>query len=397
LNGQRREPVLDSMTTRKSEIPMPTIIRSLGLAAALAGAGAAQAIQSKYNLAPPVTEIAREIHWLHWFILIICAVIFVGVFGVMFYSIYAHRKSRGAVAAQFHESTKVEIVWTIIPFLIVIAMALPATKTVVSMKDTSNSDLTINATGYQWKWGYDYLKGDGEGISLLSTLSTPRDQIDGGNDAARIANPHYLIEVDNELVVPVDKKIRMIITANDVIHAWMVPAFGVKQDAIPGFVRDTWFRAEKPGTYRGQCAELCGAEHAFMPIVVKVVTQEEYAKWVGQKKQEMAALADDPNKKWELAELMERGAKVYAANCQVCHQPTGQGVKGAFPALDGSPIVKGDKVAQLTLMLNGKNAMPSWKGLSDVELAAAATYVRNSWSNKPGEAIQPSDVKAARK
>ncbi|HYS12223.1 MAG TPA: cytochrome c oxidase subunit II, partial [Burkholderiaceae bacterium] len=312
---------------------MPTIIRSLGLAAALAGAGAAQAIQSKYNLAPPVTEIAREIHWLHWFILIICAVIFVGVFGVMFYSIYAHRKSRGAVAAQFHESTKVEIVWTIIPFLIVIAMALPATKTVVSMKDTSNSDLTIKATGYQWKWGYDYLKGDGEGISLLSTLSTPRDQIDGGNDAARIANPHYLIEVDNELVVPVDKKIRMIITANDVIHAWMVPAFGVKQDAIPGFVRDTWFRAEKPGTYRGQCAELCGAEHAFMPIVVKVVTQEEYAKWVGQKKQEMAALADDPNKKWELAELMERGAKVYAANCQVCHQATGQGVKGAFPAL----------------------------------------------------------------
>jgi cytochrome c oxidase subunit 2 len=324
LNGRRRKPVLDSMTTRKSEIPMPTMIRTLGAAAALAAAGAADAIQSRYNLPPPITDIAREIHWLHWFMLIICTVIFVGVFGVMFYSIYAHRKSRGAVAANFHESTKVEIVWTIIPFLIVIAMALPATKTVVSMKDTSNADLTIKATGYQWKWGYDYLKGEGEGISLLSMLSTPRDQIDGGNDAARIANKHYLIEVDNELVVPVDKKVRIITTANDVIHAWMVPALGVKQDAIPGFVRDAWFRAEKTGTFRGQCAELCGRDHAFMPIVVKVVTQDEYAKWVGQKKQEMAALADDPNKRWELADLMDRGAKVYAANCQVCHQANGR-------------------------------------------------------------------------
>jgi cytochrome c oxidase subunit II len=396
LNGQRRKPVLDSMTTRKGEIPMPTIFRALGAAAALAATGAAEAIQSKYNLAPPVTEIARDIHWLHWFTLIICVVIFVVVFGVMFYSIYAHRKSRGAVAATFHESTRVEIVWTIVPFFIVIAMALPATKTVVAMKDTSNADITIKATGYQWKWGYDYLKGEGEGISMLAALSTPRAQIDGGDDAARIANPHYLIEVDNELVVPVDKKVRMIVTSNDVIHAWMIPAFGVKQDAIPGFVRDTWFRAEKAGTYRGQCAELCGRDHAFMPIVVKVVSQEDYATWVAQKKTEMAALADDPNKKWELADLMERGAKVYAANCQACHQPTGQGVKGAFPALDGSAIVKGDKAEQIKLMLNGKNAMPSWKGLSDVELASAATYVRNSWSNKPGEAVQPSDFKAAR-
>lgn len=375
---------------------MPTILRSLGAVAALAATGAAEAIQSKYNLAPPVTEIARDIHWLHWFIMIICAVIFVAVFGVMFYSIYAHRKSRGAVAATFHESTKVEIIWTVIPFLIVIAMALPATKTVVAMKDTSNADLTIKATGFQWKWGYDYLKGEGEGISLLSALSTPRDQIDGGNNAARIANPHYLIEVDNELVVPIDKKVRIITTANDVIHAWMVPALGVKQDAIPGFVRDTWFKAEKTGTYRGQCAELCGAEHAFMPIVVKVVSQEDYSKWVAEKKKAMAAVADDPNKKWELAELVERGAKVYAANCQACHQPNGQGVKGAFPALDGSPIVRGEHADQITLMLNGKNAMPSWKALSDVELAAAATYVRNSWGNKAGE-VQPSEFKAARK
>jgi cytochrome c oxidase subunit 2 len=329
--------------------------------------------------------------------LIICTVIFVVVFGVMFYSIYAHRKSRGAVAATFHESTKVEIIWTIIPFIIVIAMALPATKTVVAMKDTSNADLTIKATGFQWKWGYDYLKGEGEGISFLSALSTPRDQIDGGNDAGRLANKTYLLEVDNEVVVPVDKKVRIILTANDVIHSWTIPAFGVKQDAIPGFVRDAWFRADRPGTFRGSCVELCGRDHAFMPIVVKVVTQDEYTKWVGEKKQAMAALADDPTKKWEMADLMERGAKVYAANCQACHQPNGQGVKGAFPSLDGSPIVNGDKAVQIALMLSGKNAMPSWKGLSDVELASAATFVRNSWGNKTGEAVQPSDFKAARK
>lgn len=375
---------------------MPTIIRSLVAAGATAAAGAAHAIQSRYNLAPPVTEIARDIHWLHWFMLIICTVIFVVVFGVMFYSIYAHRKSRGAVAATFHESTKVEIIWTVIPFLIVIAMALPATKTVVAMKDTSNADITIKATGMQWKWGYDYLKGEGEGISFLAALATPRAQIDGGDDAGRLANKTYLLEVDNEVVVPVDKKVRMILTANDVIHSWTIPAFGVKQDAIPGFVRDTWFRADKPGTYRGTCVELCGRDHAFMPIVVKVVTQDEYAKWVAQKKQAMAALADDPNKKWEMAELMERGAKVYAANCVPCHQANGQGVKGAFPALDGSQIVGGDKAVQIALMLTGKNAMPSWKALSDVELAAAATYVRNSWGNKSGE-VQPADVKAARK
>jgi cytochrome c oxidase subunit 2 len=362
----------------------------------LAAAGAAGAIQSRYNLAPPVTQIAREIHWLHWFMLIICGVIFVVVFGVMFYSIWAHRKSRGAVPATFHESAQVEIIWTVIPFIIVIAMALPATRTVVAMKDTSNADLTIKATGYQWKWGYDYLKGEGEGISFLSALSTPRDQIDGGNDAARKANPTYLIEVDNELVVPVDRKVRVITTANDVIHAWMIPAFGVKQDAIPGFVRDTWFRAQKTGTYRGQCAELCGRDHAFMPIVVKVVSQEDYAKWVAEKKKAMAAVADDPTRTWELAALMERGARVYAANCVACHQANGQGVKGTFPALDGSAIVK-DKAQQIAIMLDGKNAMPSWKTLSDVELGAVATYVKNSWSNKSGDAIQPAEFKAARK
>lgn len=374
---------------------MLTAMKTAATLAAATAAGAAHAIQSKYNLAPPVTQIARDIHWLHWFMLIICGVIFVGVFGVMFYSIWAHRKSRGAVPAEFHESTRVEIVWTVIPFIIVIAMALPATRTVVAMKDTSNADLTIKVTGYQWKWGYDYLKGEGEGISFLSTLSTPRDQIDGGNDAARKANPTYLIEVDNELVVPVDKKVRIITTAADVIHAWFVPAFGVKQDAIPGFVRDTWFKAEKTGTYRGQCAELCGRDHAFMPIVVRVVTQDEYTKWVAAKKKEMAAAADDPNKVWTLAELKARGAQLYATNCGVCHQAHGKGVPNAFPALDGSKVVA-DKAQSIAILLNGKNAMPAWRTLSDVELAAVATFVRNNWGNSFGE-VQPAEFKAARR
>ncbi len=369
-----------------------TTLRAAVAAIALAAAGSAGAIQSKYNLAPPVTQIARDIHWLHWMMLAICGVIFVAVFGVMFYSIWAHRKSRGAQPADFHESTKVEIVWTVIPFLIVIGMALPATKTVVAMKDTTNADLTIKVTGYQWKWGYDYLKGEGEGISFLSTLATPREQIEGRAPKSNT----YLIEVDNELVVPVGKKVRVITTANDVIHAWYVPAFGVKQDAIPGFVRDTWFRAEQIGTYRGQCAELCGRDHAFMPIVVRVVSQEDYTKWVAEKKAAMAAAAEDPTKTWTLAELQERGAKVYAANCQACHQANGQGVKGAFPALDGSAVVM-NTPQHIAMLLNGKGAMPSWKGLSDVELAAVATYVKNAWGNKSGAAVQPAEFKAARK
>lgn len=246
---------------------------------------------NQLNFTAPATKIMEEIHWLHWFMMIICLIIFVGVFGVMFYSIIKHRKSKGAQPASFHESTSVEIVWTVIPLLIVIGMALPATKTVVAMKDTTNADITIKTTGYQWKWGYDYLKGEGEGISFLSTLSTSRESIN--NLAPKSVT--YLMEVDNEMVVPVNKKIRIITTANDVIHAWAVPAFGVKQDAIPGFVRDTWFKADKVGTYRGQCSELCGAQHAFMPIVVKVVTDQEYTQWVAQKKKEMAATADDPS------------------------------------------------------------------------------------------------------
>ena len=347
------------------------------------------------NFHQPVTRIAEEIYSLHNLMLIICLVIFVAVFGVMFYSIYKHRKSVGHKPATFHESTAVEIAWTIVPFLIVIGMALPATKTVVAMKDTSNADLTIKVTGMQWKWGYDYLKGEGEGISFLSALSTPRDQV---VDPTKVKSDNYLIEVDNPVVVPVNKKIRLVLTANDVIHAWMIPSFGVKQDAIPGFVRDTWFRAEKTGVYRGQCAELCGKEHAFMPIVVNVVSDEEYKKWVDGKKKEIAANADDPNKTWTPDELIKRGEKVYAANCVACHQATGKGMPGAFPALDGSAVVNGPRAEQIKVVVNGRKGMPSFKQLSDTEIAAAITYTRNSWSNKAQENIvQPAEVLAARK
>lgn len=273
-------------------------------------------------------------------------------------------------------------------------MAWPATKTILAMRDTSNPDITIKATGYQWKWGYDYLKGDGEGISFTSNLSTPQPQI--RNEAAK--GTDYLLEVDNELVVPVGKKVRILTTANDVIHAWWVPALAVKQDAIPGFIRDTWFRAEKTGTFRGQCAELCGKDHGYMPIVVKVVTEDEYAAWVETKKAELAAAADDPNKMYTVDELSPRGAKVFAANCAACHQANGQGLPPAFPALDGSKVVLGSQDAQINLVMNGKSgtAMAAFKHLSDTDLAAVLTYTRNSWSNATGEVIQPSDIKMAR-
>ncbi|MBL0094091.1 MAG: cytochrome c oxidase subunit II [Piscinibacter sp.] len=285
---------------------------------------------NQLDLHPPVTQIAADQRWLHYFMLVICTVIFVAVFGVMFYSILKHRKSRGHVSADFHESVKVEIAWTVVPLLIVIGMALPATKTVVAMKDTSSADLTIKATGIQWKWGYDYLKGEGEGIGFVSTLDlTHREMSNSGKPPA---TDNYLLKVDNPLVVPVDKKIRIITTANDVIHAWMVPAFGIKQDAIPGFVRDTWFRAEKTGDFYGQCAELCGKEHAYMPIHVKVLSAADYTAWVDGKKKEMAALADDPAKEWKLDELVARGEKVYAANCAACRTgPTRPGSSFSRP------------------------------------------------------------------
>jgi cytochrome c oxidase subunit 2 len=361
-------------------------------------------VEHQFGMQAPVTGIAAYIYSLHNWMMVVCLIIFIGVFGVMFYSVFKHRKSLGHKPATFHESTTVEIAWTVVPFLIVIGMALPATHAVVQMKDTSNPDLTIKVTGMQWKWGYDYLKGEGEGISFLSNLATPRTQVgEPGVAPTEKRTENYLLEVDNPVVVPVNKKVRLVLTANDVIHSWTIPAFAVKQDAIPGFVRDTWFKAEQVGTYRGNCVELCGKEHAFMPIVVKVVSAEDYTAWVNGEKKRMAALADDPNKVWTIDELKTKGEKVYAANCVACHQANGQGVPGAFAPLVGSPVVLGHKAEQIAVLLNGKHsgkypsAMPSWKQLSDSEIASVITYTRNNWTNKADENIvQPSEVLAAR-
>jgi cytochrome c oxidase subunit II len=374
------------------------------IAALMALAGAAQAqVQDlpggpavrQLNLHAAATRIGVEISWLHWFMLITCIVIFVLVFGVMFYSIWKHRKSVGHKPANFHESVTVEVVWTIIPFIIVIVMALPATKVLVASKDTSNADLTIKATGYQWKWGYDYLTGDAQGVSFLSTIDTTHREISNAGAKGDVPND-YLLKVDNPMVVPVNKKVRIITTANDVIHAWGIPAFGVKQDAIPGFVRDTWFRSEKIGDFYGQCYELCGKEHAYMPIHVKVVSQDDFVKWSGDQKKLMAAKQDDPAKVWQLTDIVARGEKVYAQNCAACHQASGMGA-GPIKALNQSPIVlDADKTKEIHIVLNGKGAMPPWKQLSDTDLAAVISYTKNAWSNKTGQVVQPSEVLAQR-
>ena len=384
-----------------------------GLAAA-AASGAAHAIAWYFQT--PASKMAQDIDTLHQVIMWIIVVIFIGVFSFMFYACYAHRKSIGHKAAQFHENTTVELLWTVIPALILIVIAWPVTKVVIAQKDTSAPDLTIKLTGYQWKWGYDYLRGEGEGISFVSTLATPRDQIEGNAPKGE----NYLLEVDNEMVVPVGKKIRVITTAADVVHAWWIPAFGAKQDAIPGFLRDTWFRAEQPGTYRGQCTELCGKEHAFMPIVVRVVPEDQYTKWVGEHKKvaagaeapapvastapasaapAAAAAPVDVSKPLPLAELVSRGEKIYAANCVACHQATGQGMPAMkAPALAGNELVTGAEQAPIDTVLNGRpnTAMQPFKqALSDAEIAAVITYVRNSWGNKASD-VQPAEVKSRR-
>ena len=376
---------------------------SLGLGALLA-VQAALAVgdlpggpaKNQIDLHPPASRLAADIQVLHNWMLVVCLVIFLAVFGVMFWSIIKHRKSVGHKAANFHESVAVEIAWTIVPFVIVTVMGLAATKTVVAMKDTSNADLTIKTTGYQWKWGYDYIKGEGEGIGFLSTLDVAQRQL---SDAGKPAGDDYLLKVDNPMVVPVDRKVRVILTAADVIHSWMVPSLAVKQDAIPGFVRDAWFRADKTGDYYGQCVELCGKEHAYMPIHVKVVSQADYTAWVAAKQKELAAKADDPAKVWLLPDLVARGEKTYVTNCVVCHRPDGKGA-GPIKALDGSAIVQdAEKSKQIEVVLNGRNngAMPAWKALSDTELAAVITYTKNTWSNKTGQIVQPADIVAARK
>ena len=386
-----------------------TLVSLLGKAGIWAGAWVATAAHAVKDLPggpavnqldfhPAVTKIAEEQHSLHVFMMVLCTVIFVAVFAVMFYSIWKHRKSVGHKPATFHESMTVEVIWTIVPFIIVILMALPATKVLVAQKDTTNADLTIKATGYQWKWGYDYIKGEGEGIGFVSTLDNEHREM-SNNGAKGVDIDNYLLKVDNPLVVPVDKKVRIITTANDVIHAFAVPAFGIKQDAIPGFVRDTWFRAERTGDFYGQCQELCGKEHAYMPIHVKVVSAPDYAIWVQDQQKKMAAKLDDPSKVWALDDIVKRGEKVYAANCVACHQPTGKGA-GPIKALDGAAVVlDADNTKQIRILLNGQNngSMPAWKQLSDTEIAAVITFTKNNWSNNTGQVVQPAEVLAARK
>ena len=354
------------------------------------------------NLPLPETALGREIYDLHTIITLICVVIFVGVFGFMFYAVFKHRKSVGHKAAQFHENTAVEVAWTLIPCVILVVMAVPATNRLIEMHDTSQPDITIKATGYQWKWGYDYLRGEGEGIAFYSTLSTPREQIEGRAPKG----PHYLLETDNHVVVPVGKKVRVLVTAQDVIHAWWVPQLAVKQDAVPGFIRDTWFKADKAGIYRGQCAELCGKEHGFMPIVVEVVEPAKYTAWVNSQQDRIkkVAIVEAPGKAWTLDELKAHGEKVYGQHCVACHQPSGTGTPPVFPPLSGSKVVTGPKEGQIAIVLNGvvkdgkPTAMAPFKQqLSDADIAAVITYTRNSWSNKTGEAVLPDEVKALRK
>ena len=380
------------MKNRNGRGAAARLVRAVGALAAFAPCVARADWEWKFQ--PPVSAMAEQIVGLHEYIMWICVAIFVGVFGVMFYSLFKHRKSIGHQAVQFHENTLVEIVWTVIPFLILLFMAYPATKTILAMHDTSAPDMTIKVTGYQWKWGYDYLQ---EGFGFYSNLATPLAQIENREPKGE----HYLLEVDNPLVVPIGAKVRMLITAGDVIHSWWMPAFGVKQDAIPGFVRDTWFRADKVGIYRGQCAELCGKEHGFMPIVVEVKSKDDYAKWVDDHKKKLAAAADDPNKTWELNDLVTRGHTIFDSNCAACHQTTGAGnpALGA-PALVGDKVVLGPKEHQIDVVLNGQNngKMPPWKHLSDVDIASVISYTRTSWGNKADQSVvQPSEVKTARK
>lgn len=349
---------------------------------------------SKINLPTPETAIAASMYDLHMFVMWVCLAIFIGVFGTMLYSVINHRKSKGYKAANFHHSTTVEVIWTVIPFIILIAMGYPATQTVIDMKDTATPDITIKATGYQWMWGYDYLQGEGEGIKFLSKMSTPSEQI--RNNSPKGEN--YLLEVDNNVVVPVGKKIRILTTANDVIHAWSVQAFGVKQDAIPGFIRDAWFKAERPGIYRGQCSELCGKEHGFMPIVVEVMEPEKYSQWVIAQKEKSVEAVVDVNKEFSMDELKAQGEKIYAGTCAACHQANGKGIPGAFPGLDGSKITNGPKVDHIKMVVNGKagTAMAAFKHLSDVDIAAVVTYERNAWGNTTGDIVQPSEIKEFR-
>jgi len=343
------------------------------------------------NLPPPSSPVAADILDLHNMIMLVCLIILIIVSGAMFWSVFRHRKSRGAVAAKFSHSTKLEIVWTIIPFLILVGMAIPSTNVLLKMEDTTDSTLTIKVTGYQWKWRYEYPE---QGISFFSTLSTARDQIENKADKGE----NYLLEVDNPIVLPEGRKVRILLTANDVIHAWWIPKFGVKKDAIPGYINEMWVNVDEPGTYRGQCAELCGKDHGYMPIVAEVLSEQDFNAWVESQTQLQAVADEAADKTWSSEELMARGKEVYG-QCAACHGAEGQGVPGAFPAIAGSAIATGPIDSHVDLVMNGRpgTAMAAFKTqLNDLDVAAVITYQRNSFGNNTGDAVQPAEIKAKR-
>ncbi len=406
-----------SLSFKKKKPSRPLNAAWARFAAAMAlllGVGTASA-RVRWNFQTPVTPMAHQIFHLQDIMFGVCVVIFVLVFGVMFYSIFAHRKSKGHKPATFHQSTTIEIIWTAVPFLILVAVAVPATATLIKMENTSDSALTVRITGYQWKWHYTY---PAQGIGFFSDLSTPVAQIENQEPKGK----HYLLQVDHPLVLPVGEKIRFQITSKDVIHSWWVPSFGVKTDAIPGFINQSWTEIDVPGTYRGQCTELCGMGHAFMPIVVKAVSQKDFQKWVTAQKALMVASAAGSGKTWTEAALLSHGKTVFAANCAVCHQMTGQGVPGTFPPLSAGKkfsaapamlqqlrgrgfltkdgrIVMGPVKNHLSIVLQGipGTPMPSFAGqLNDADIAAVVTYERNSFGNHTGDVIEPSQVAAVR-
>ncbi|KIE21753.1 cytochrome B559 subunit alpha [Vibrio sinaloensis] len=366
----------------------------IGLATYMSFVATTVAEENTFNMTHGVTDISGQVYDLHMLIFYICVAIAVVVFGIMFYSMYHHRKSKGAVAANFHESTKVEVIWTVIPIIILVLMAIPATKTLVAMEDTSQSDLTVKITGSQWKWHYSYFN---ENVEFFSLLATSQKSIDGLEEKGA----HYLLEVDNPLVLPINRKVRFLMTSDDVIHSWWVPDFAVKKDTIPGFINEAWTRIDEPGIYRGQCAELCGRAHGFMPIVVHAMEETQYDQWLADKKaeieqakQEAAASLTATLSKQELIDI---GMQVYLDRCAVCHQANGAGIPGAFPAITGSAVATGDISEHIDVIVNGRagTAMQAFANqLTDKEIAAVVTYQRNGLGNNTGDVVQAADVNA---
>lgn len=367
-----------------------------------------QSVLADINMPVGVTPISKEVYGLHMMIFWICCAIGAVVFAVMFYSMFKHRKSKGAKAADFHESTTVEIIWTAVPLVILIAMAIPAAKTLIAMEDTSDADLTVKITGYQWKWHYEYLDS---GISFFSNLHPEHNaarQVGSGVDVSQFDN--YLKEVDRELVLPVGKKVRFLHTSADVIHSWWVPDLAVKKDAIPGFINENWALIEEPGVYRGKCTELCGRDHGFMPVVVRALPEAEYLAWVeenapapaiteAEPAQATQVADEDADREWGLDELVAKGEGVYNTYCAACHQANGEGLPGAFPAIAGSAVATGPHDAHISTVYVGVagTSMASFAGqLSDVDMAAVLTYQRNAFGNEVGDTIQPSAIKALR-